>query len=472
VTKLASDFGLPVNRIEQALLGLQSEGYVMSMDSVAIDSVAPDSACIDAGAELSHPGVGLKPGQPRLWCERRLLARIHRYSREKRRQSRSAVTPASFMRFLIAWHGLESPGHLNETRKTPNTHDAGGLSTAMAALEGWAAPLSAWETELLQSRCHDYNAQALDQLFLSGQWAWFRPGQGASDRQQIISATPIALVPRQALSLWQEHADDSRENLPDTAAAILELLQQKGAMFTADLMPATGVLQPQLEQALGLLVARGLITADAFSPLRWLARTEQEKRRKLRFAQRSPGRGTMGQGMLGRWSLFNPSGNTGNGPDQNEIAQICAALLKRYGVVFRTLLERETLLPPWRDLLRYFRRLEDRGEVMGGRFVDGFSGEQFALAEAAGLLRNLDQRAASGKQVVISACDPLNLGGIITPGVKTPAINGYRILLKEGIPVARMQGEKIEVLDPKLESRSEQLRLQLSPLRHLHRHEA
>jgi ATP-dependent Lhr-like helicase len=237
-------------------------------------------------------------------------------------------------------------------------------------------------------------------------------------------------------------------------------------------MPATGVLQPQLEQALGLLVARGLITADAFSPLRWLARTEQEKRRKLRFAQRSPGRGTMGQGMLGRWSLFNPSGNTGNGPDQNEIAQICAALLKRYGVVFRTLLERETLLPPWRDLLRYFRRLEDRGEVMGGRFVDGFSGEQFALAEAAGLLRNLDQRAASGKQVVISACDPLNLGGIITPGVKTPAINGYRILLKEGIPVARMQGEKIEVLDPKLESRSEQLRLQLSPLRHLHRHEA
>ena len=155
-----------------------------------------------------------------------------------------------------------------------------------------------------------------------------------------------------------------------------------------------------------------------------------------------------------------------------DLATACHALLRRYGVVFRAVLERESLVPPWRELLRYLRRMEDRGEVVGGRFVDGFSGEQFALSEAVGLLRSMDKQAATEKLVVISASDPLNLGGIITPGVKTPAINGHRILLHKGLPVARLQGDKLEVLDPKFEAKAESLRLQLSPLRHLHRQEA
>ncbi|HET6566056.1 MAG TPA: crosslink repair DNA glycosylase YcaQ family protein, partial [Xanthomonadales bacterium] len=434
VEQLAGDFGLPQNQIEQALLALQSEGYVMSMDSAGLD----------------------KP----VWCERRLLARIHRYSREQRRQTTRAVSPASFMRFLLAWHGLEAGSN----------NSAAGLWPALAQLEGWTAPLAAWEPELLQSRCRNYSAQGLDQLFLSGQLAWFRPSQGALDKTQLIAATPITMVPRQSLAAWQTGPVQPDSELPATAATVMQLLQDGGAMFTPDLQAATGLLPSQLEQTLGLLVARGLITADAFSPLRWLARPEHQKRRHLRSMRRAVhAPGSMG-GMLGRWSKF--KSGAGQQPAAQPVADsrlpiICKALLVRYGVVFRAVLERESLLPPWRELLAYLRRMEDRGEVQGGRFVDGFSGEQFALPEAVGLLRNTDLQEAGDSFLVISATDPLNLGGIITSGVKTPAINNHRILLRNGLPVARLQGEAVEILDRKLRLSEEQARLKLSPVRQL-----
>jgi ATP-dependent Lhr-like helicase len=477
VARLAADFGLVERQVEQGLLRLQAEGYVISMD--------PE-------------GEATGDAEPRLWCERRLLARIHRYSREGRKHSGRVVAPAGFMRFLVAWHGLETAQSAAQSAAQPAAQGATQasanalagdtteqLATALSLLEGWSAPLSAWEPELLRGRCRNYSAHALDQLFLSGRWAWFRPALDAVERQQIISATPIALVPRQALPVWQFRAEVPDDSLPQSAGLVLEQLRKSGAMFTADLLEFTGVLQPQLEQSLGLLVARGLVTADAFSPLRWLARPEHEKRKHLRSLPHRPGRDhnrlagrlAAGQGMLGRWSLCSQSpGAAGSVTAQaaagTDLASVCHALLRRYGVVFRAVLERESLVPPWRDLLRYLRRMEDRGEVLGGRFVDGFSGEQFALPEAVGLLRNLEQQATSEKFLVIAASDPLNLGGIITPGVKTPAINGHRILLQHGLPVARLQGDKLEVLDPKLQSKAESLRLQMSPLRHLHRQEA
>lgn len=455
VVRLADDFGLSRGRLEYALLALQTQGYAMAMDT---GSVAPDSI-----ADSSEP-VGLEFDQPApasIWCERRLLARIHRYSREKRRQSGRVVAPASYMRFLLCWHGLDN--------NLDNSADNRGaeLGPVLAQLEGWAAPLAAWEPELLQSRCRHYSAQSLDQMFLSGQLAWFRPAQGASDRQQLISATPLAMVPRAALSAWHDGTLHADGDMPDAATAVLSQFQTHGAMFMADLLATTGLLQPQLEQVLGLLVARGLITADAFSPLRWLARPEQQKRRQLRNARRVMGNSGEFNGMLSRWSKFNaPVPILDSGPN-SKAALICMALLRRYGVVFRAVLERESLLPPWRDLLRYYRRMEDRGEVLGGRFVDGFSGEQFALPEALGLLRNADQQSSSDKLLVIAASDPLNLGGIITPGVKTPAVNGHRILLRHGLPVARLQGSEVEILDQKLQLNVEHLRLQLSPVRQL-----
>ncbi len=457
VARLAQDFGLTPNRLQQALLVLQTQGYAMSMDAGLVDRDLNESS---TKSDRSKAG---RTDSASIWCERRLLARIHRYSREKRRQSGRVVAPASFMRFLLSWHGLDN----NATAE---------LEPVLAQLEGWSAPLAAWEPELLQCRCRNYSAQSLDQLFLSGQLAWFRPTQGASERQQLISATPLAMVPRQSLSAWHDGTLHADGEMPDAAAAVLGQLQSQGAMFTADLLASTGQLQPQLEQVLGLLVARGLVTADAFSPLRWLARPEQQKRRQLRAARRVTGRSDVFSGLLGRWSKFSAPVPVQNAGPNSKTALVCMALLRRYGVVFRAVLERESLLPPWRDLLRYFRRMEDRGEVLGGRFVDGFSGEQFALPEAVGLLRNGDQlqgdqrrfdpSGANEKWLVIAACDPLNLGGIITPGVKTPAINGHRILLHQGLPVARLQGSSVEILDQKLKLNAEQVRLQLSSVRH------
>ena len=486
ITQLVEDFSLPGSRMEQGLLALQNEGYAMTMDALSIKSGALRGETRQAGPDLPSPLAdhqaerqtsgqtsgqtnGQTSGQTNglAWCERRLLARIHRYSRETRRQSAQAVSPAVFMRFLLSWHGLDQP--------------AAELQPVLGMLEGWSAPMTAWESDLLPARCRHYSAQALDALFLSGQMAWFRPVQGANDRQQVVSATPIAIVPRLLLPAWLGDSPVSCENLPESAAGVLQCLQQQGAMFTDDLAGATGLLQPQLEQVLGLLVARGLVTADAFSPLRWLVRPEQQKRRQLRAA-RSSGHATsaghsgagrlrarhsVASSMLGRWSLFTASRPASISREQDDLALICQALLRRYGVVFRALLERETLIPCWRDLLLYFRRMEDRGEVLGGRFVDGFSGEQFALAEALGLLKNTDRQAGRADQRVIAATDPLNLGGIITPGVKTPAVNGHRILLLDGLPVARLQGEGVEILDNNFIRNPEQLRQKLSPVRAL-----
>jgi len=471
--QLLEDFKLPGSRLQQALLVLQNEGYVMSMDAGSVDSAVTERPVSAASIATVNRSANIRTENVN-WCERRLLARIHRYSREKRRQSGQVVAPASFMRFLLAWHGLDQP-----------TED---VQSTLALLEGWSAPLSAWEPELLQARCRNYSAQLLDQLFLSGQLAWFRPAQGAMERQQLISATPIAMVPRPAISAWISSTPVISDDIPESAAAVLQNLQQKGAMFTEDLLSASGLLQPQLEQTLGLLVARGLITADAFSPLRWLVRPEQQKRRQLRMAGasrgnapgyslgyssgRSSGRTGISTSMLGRWSLFAAKQVPANQLRQTDMALVCMALLRRYGVVFRAVLERESLLPPWRDLLRYFRRMEDRGEVLGGRFVDGFSGEQFALADAVGLLRNIDRQPPHQQLRAIAATDPLNLGGIITPGARTPAINGHRILLQNGLPVARLQGENLEVLDNSITLNLEQLRQQLSPVRIFRQHGA
>ena len=215
-------------------------------------------------------------------------------------------------------------------------------------------------------------------------------------------------------------------------------------MFTADLEQQSGLLRPQLEQALKTLISAGAISSDAFSPVRWLLRPEAQKLRRSRQAKRHAV-----NLPVGRWSITgsgfssHAAGGLSNGTQQR-VAIICQSLLRRYGVVFRAVIQRETLLPPWRELLSYLRRMEDRGEVRGGRFVDGFSGEQFALPEALGLLRKPGDINDGPVFCVISACDPLNLGGLIVPGVKTPAISGNRLLLENGLPVARMLGDELE----------------------------
>jgi len=410
---LAADFDLSPGAMEAPLRALQAEGYAMVMSS--------KSAAAETG---------------RTWCERRLLARIHRYSRERRRRAARPVSPAAYMRFLVEWHGLGEP--------------AGELEQALAQLEGWAAPVAVWEQGLLANRCADYSPQRLDEQFLSGFLTWFRPG-GNGQAQQLVAATPVAIVPRRRFAAWWSGGAPAASTLGSLAERIRSALVEGGAMFTIELEERTGLMQTQIEQGLAELVAQGLVTADAFSPLRWLIRPDAEKRRReKRLSRRRMGAaGGRDIGLLGRWSVMRATGAGSSEnlfPEQARLAALCEALLLRYGVVFRAVLERETGLPPWRHLLRYLRRMEDRGEVHGGRFVDGFSGEQFALPEAVGLLRRCAAEPNGRQLRVISAADPLNLGGIITPGVKTAVRPGNRILLLDGLPAARLQGEELEML--------------------------
>ena len=393
--QLAADFGLDEEILQRALLGLQNEGFAILMQDAAIEN---------------------------LWCERRLLARIHRYSREQRRRAVKPVSPAIFMNFLVQWHAMDDAGS--------------DLDQALSLLQGWAAPAAMWEYSLLRARCQDYSPEQLDQRFLSGQLAWFRPLSAPEQTRTIVSATPLAIVPRTNIPQWLTKRPDPDVITDTLASKVLVLLEKNGAMFTSDLEQESGLLLPQLEQALKTLIAAGAITADAFSPVRWLLRPEVQKLRRSRARKHK-----MVNLPVGRWSI--PVSIKGN-DKQKRLSVICHSLLRRYGVVFRAVIQRETLLPPWRELLGYLRRMEDRGEVRGGRFVDGFSGEQFALPEALGLLRQPVESNRSSIFTIISACDPLNLGGLITPGAKTPAITGNRILLENGLPVARVMAEELE----------------------------
>ena len=418
--RMSEDFHLQPSDIGLALVALQTEGYVIRRSPA------------NRGQVALPPGSNNEP-----WCERRLLARIHRYSREKRRKATRPVAPAAYMRFLLDWHGLGEP--------------SGELEPVLARLEGWPAPAAAWENGLLAPRCADYSPQRLDEQFLSGFVTWFRPLNSAREQQQLVAATPVTIVPRKHASAWQSPPNELPQ-LPDGAASrLLGLLEKGGAMFSDDLEQESGLIRTQFEQALALLVAQGLITADAFSPLRWLIRPEASKRKREKALRRRgrAGQRIAGNGLLGRWSaITGEAGKDRQGAlsGQALLAIQCEALLRRYGVVFRAVLERESLLQPWRNLLRYLRRMEDRGEVHGGRFVDGFSGEQFALPEAVGLLRRHAASPLNHSLRVINATDPLNLGGIITPGEKTSALGGNRILLADGIPAARLQGGEIELL--------------------------
>ena len=402
-SRLAHDFGLDENAIQKALLGLQNEGFAILMQDTDTEN---------------------------LWCERRLLARIHRYSREQRRRAVKPVSPALFMNFLTHWHAMDDAG--------------ADLDQALSLLQGWSAPASMWEHALLAARCRDYSPEQLDQRFLSGQLAWFRPLSTPEQTGTIVTATPLAIVPRSNLHEWFVKQADPDQISDSMGSKLMALLGKHGAMFTADIEQESGLLRPQLEQALKSLIAAGAITSDAFSPVRWLLRPEAQKLRRSRKA----GRHAVNL-PVGRWSIAGSGfghnrGSRTAGKDQQRLAVICQSLLRRYGVVFRAVIQRETLLPPWRELLNYLRRMEDRGEVRGGRFVDGFSGEQFALPEAIGRLRQPIESDRHPRYTVISACDPLNLGGLITAGVKTPAITGNRILLENGLPVARFIGEELE----------------------------
>ncbi|MGH8401937.1 MAG: Lhr family helicase, partial [Gammaproteobacteria bacterium] len=267
-----------------------------------------------------------------------------------------------------------------------------------------------------------------------------------------VRNTPIAFVAREALPHWRVLADFPDEGAPNPshgACTVRDALKQHGALFFADLVNETGLLRTQIETALAELAACGLATADSFAGLRALiapAARRAPLSRSFRYRLR---RGEPpGVNEAGRWSLVPSRAVSGDAPtDAGALTHLAEVLLRRYGVVFRKVLERENALPPWRELLYIYRRLEARGEVRGGRFVDGFSGEQFALPEAVGALREVRRREKNGELVSVSAADPLNLVGIVTPGTRLPVQGENRVLYRDGVPVAVQVAEEVKFLE-------------------------
>jgi len=419
---LGEPLGMDGNAVLAALLQLEAEGAVMR------------GAFTAAGANE--------------WCDRRLLARIHRGTREKLRAEFQPVPPAQFIRFLFRWHQLNTADdndHDDERRE-----GEGGLADVLRQLEGYAAPAAAWEDDLLAARVKDYSPAMLDKLCTVGRVAWWRPveaGDAAGRKTGPIRGTPILLCERDALPHWQQAAGAATtpDDAPLSSAArqVLDALRAHGASFFADLRHDARLLGTQVEQALAELVAHGIASCDSFAGLRALLMPE-EKRNKLRRK-----RGALDpMEDAGRWSLTRrprPPEPTPGALAEPHVEHIARVLLRRYGVVFRKLLEREEGLPPWRELFYVLRRLEARGEVRGGRFVSGFSGEQFALPEAAAALRKIAKEPGS-ERVAISAVDPLNLAGILTPGDKVPRLPGNRLLFEAGVPVAVQSGGEIRYL--------------------------
>jgi len=349
-------------------------------------------------AELEREGVVLRgrfEGRAG-WCDRRLLARIHRYTVERLRKEIEPVAAADFLRFLACWQHVDPEHRLEGPR---------GVAEVVGQLAGFEVAAAAWEAGVLPARVKGYKREWLDQLTLSGEAAWGRLWGGGSS---AIRITPVCLVPRDDLESWLGlTAPADRVVLSGTAQSILEPLAAKGAMFPQELARAAKLLPAHLEMGLAELIGKGLLTCDSFGALRWL------------IVPPSRRRGPMS--TVGRWSLFRRDAFPA--PDSEFVAR---QLLRRTGVVFRKTLAREKIPVPWRDLVRVYRRLEARGEIRGGRFVAGFSGEQYALPEAVSLLRAVRKRGEV-VPVSVSAADPLNFRGILTPDPRVPAAARSRI---------------------------------------------
>ena len=403
--QLSDMLGVPGSDIEKALLRLESRGVILRGNFTGTVAAPNDSGSVE-------------------WCERRLLARIHRLTLGALRKEIQSVTPAQFMDWLLSWQHVAPGTQLLGER---------GTLEAIQQLQGFEAPANAWERQILQRRVAGYDAKVLDQLCLTGAVGWGRLSphpatlETGDGKRRVIptSVAPITFFVRDDAD-WmitrREASDAPTSGLSPDANAVLQFLRKRGASFFPDIVRATGKLKAEVETALWELVAGGLLTADGFDNLRALI---DPKRR----AGQGSGKTSRPRHSAGRWSLV----YSGENQDRNRALEpTCWMLLKRYGIVFRELLTRESILAKWRELLMTFRRLEDRGEIRGGRFVSGFLGEQFALPVAVESLRARRKRAPTSEVTTVAAADPLNLVGIVVPGERVAANSGTVVAYRDG----------------------------------------
>ena len=404
---IAASVGVVDTDVEGALLALESEGAILR------GTFTPGSRVLE-------------------WCDRRLLARIHRYTLNRLRAEIAPVSPAEFMRFLFAWQHVEVSSRLSGPE---------GLRALLAQLDGVELPARAWERHVLPARLERYEPSLLDMLCLSGEVGWARLSSGPT---QVVGATPIALFLREHADDWWTLRSSEERGLPlsverglqpprtvkdstltDAARRVLDRLQTRGASFVQDLKLACDLTFDSCRDALAELVAAGLVASDGFAGVRAIVNQSSARR---------------GADTSGRWSVL----RSASSPSREDATRALAwTLLNRYGVVFRRVLARETTGVPWRDLARVYRTLEARGEIRGGRFVSGMSGEQFALPDAVDRLRELRRSGPDDALITISAADPLNLTGIITGSERLRTAAGNRIVYRNGIPLAALEGDML-----------------------------
>ncbi|CAE6799654.1 ATP-dependent RNA helicase SrmB [Paraburkholderia aspalathi] len=415
VRAIAQALNLPTASVEHTLTRLEAEGYVMR--------------------GRFSPGATEEE-----WCERHLLARIHRYTVKRLRREIEPVERHDFMRFLFEWQHL-----------TPDTRSEGrdALAAVLDQMEGFQAAAGAWEEDILPARVKAYANISLDELCRAGKIVWTRLTERARGTAGPVRSTPIVLLPRAQVRVWRALIDPSKQpELSARAQSVHDTLSQRGAMFFDELLAEVHGLRMELENALGELVAAGLVNSDSFAGLRALLKPVA-KRSAYSSSRRVRSSALIG-GMddAGRWALVSrqpvvvtseasPARRQQFAPEVLE--HVAMTLLRRYGVVFWRLLEREAeWLPPWRDLLRVFQRLEARGVIRGGRFVNGLAGEQFALPEAIPILREVRRHANDGAFVCVAGTDPLNLAGTLLVGERVPAVAGNRVLYRDGIVIATL----------------------------------
>src|SRR5437763_231619 len=418
-TRLQNILGLSPTEIEAGLLGLESEGFILR--------------------GKFHPNATEQE-----WCDRRLLARIHRLTIDRLRAEIQPVSAQDFYRFLFSWQGIDAEHHLEGPE---------GLQSVLEQLDGCELPLASWESAILSARVSGYDPEWLDRLCFSGRVGWARlssPQHPNARSTAPLRTSPIALYQRENLEDWLALASTkSTVELSTAAQTVRDSLANDGALFFAELIQRTGLLPSQVEEALSELAALGFVTCDSFDGLRALLvpsnkrptfrRNEGKRRRKANLASIE---------FAGRWSLIRkqaPEESNGAHTAERDTAleKFAHVLLQRYGVVFRRLLERESLAASWYELGRIYRRLEARGEIRGGYFIAGVSGEQFALPEAIGLLRSVRKAASSYELITLSAADPLNLQGILTPGARVAAFTTNRVLFCGGLPVGALEGREV-----------------------------
>ncbi|HEX2933469.1 MAG TPA: DEAD/DEAH box helicase, partial [Candidatus Binatia bacterium] len=423
VDELSTRLGLAASKVDAALVALETAGAVMR------GQFSPTSPLNEVE-----------------WCERALLARIHRLTLGRMRKEIEPVSAAEFMQFLLRWQHV-----------APGTQLSGrdGVLSVIEQLQGLELPAPAWEQHVLVARVENYDPADLEHICLAGVVAWGRLRTDSNETESTLQVSqrskrgrrllaparnaPLAFLLREELDVYLEASTlrfEQIDTLSPMAVEVGRYLDRHGASFLSDIARDTGLLKVKVEEALWQLVAHGLATGDGIAGLRILLTPEHKRvERRRSFRVISGGRSVERAMPVGRWSLWRQRTTGNESSAETRLEQRARQLLERYGIVFRDLLGRETNLPPWRALLGIYRRLEARGEIRGGRFVDGFVGEQFALPQAVERLRAGRAQQADGIPVIVSAADPLNLVGIITPGGRVSPYSNQAIAFRNGLVV-------------------------------------